>query len=331
MKAALIEQVPTRALRVDEVAPPRVPAGWLEVAVEACGICGTDLHILAGESYRPELPFVLGHEPVGIVENVQGDDASALLGKRVAPTIFVGCGECRACRAGDERLCERGPRITGVLELWGGFAERLVIAPSQAVVVPDGLGAVEAAALVDAGATAHNAARVAARHQPQGCVVLGAGPVGFLTAALMRRSGSDVLVVEPNAGRREAMRSLGFAVAASFAEVHGPVDAVIDCAGSKQALPAAVDLLGPHGLFLVVGYTTVPDVDLAEVSHRELTVRGIRSGRREDLAGVLELVERGELELPPISRWPLEDINDAFAELRAGRVRGKAVITFPRS
>src|SRR4051812_17963206 len=100
--------------------PEPVPADdEIVLEVEACGICGTDLHILAGSSYAPELPFVLGHEPVGRVV-LTGDAARDWLGARVAITLFTGCGTCVLCLDGDERLCESLVSITGVLRRAGG-------------------------------------------------------------------------------------------------------------------------------------------------------------------------------------------------------------------
>lgn len=327
MRAAVVRALPARELSLEDLDAPRGAHGWLEVAVEACGICGTDLHILAGESYRPELPFVLGHEPCGVVVGVYGDgDASDLLGRRVVASIFVGCGACPPCLAGNERLCERGARITGVAGLWGGFAERLALAPTQPVAVPAGLGATEAAALVDAGATAYNAARVAAAHGAGRILVLGGGPVGFLTASILRSFGRDCVVVEPNGLRSGLLAARGHSTLASLDGCAAEIDIVIDCAGAPQNLPRSLGLLRAHGLFLAVGYTRVPDVDLAAVSRGELTIRGIRSGRRDDLAQVLELAAKGVIDVPPVTVWPLARVNEALDELWQGRVAGKAVV-----
>lgn len=328
MRAAVLRALPARELSVEAVEAPRGPDGWLEVAVEACGICGTDLHILAGESYRPELPFVLGHEPCGMVVRAYGDGgAGELLGKRVVASIFVGCGACAQCLIGNERLCERGARITGVAGLWGGFAERLALAPAQAVEVPGGLAPAEAAALVDAGATAHNAARVAHAHGEGRTLVLGGGPVGFLTASILRSLGRECAVVEPSGPRRELLAARGHATLASLDRQAVDADIVIDCAAAAQNLPRSLERLRPRGLFLAVGYTRVPDLDMAVVSRKELTIRGIRSGRREDLVQVLQLAVKGVIDTPPVTVWPLERVNEALEQLRQQRVAGKAVIT----
>src|SRR5580698_4102238 len=115
MKAAVLRELPADRLHIADVPEPERPPGSVEVAVSACGLCGTDLHIMGGTSYRPELPFVLGHEPVGTVVSVSPDADPALVGRRVAAAIFVGCGRCAACRAGAGRRAGKGRRSTGGL------------------------------------------------------------------------------------------------------------------------------------------------------------------------------------------------------------------------
>ena len=329
MKAAVLRELPSGRLQVCDVPEPALQAGSVIVEVSACGICGTDLHIMGGTSYRPELPFVLGHEPVGTIVGVSPDVDQLLLGRRIAAAIFVGCGHCPPCRAGDERLCVHGARVTGVLGLWGGFAERLVLGADQVVDVPADLPDVVAASLVDAGPTAHNAARtVLAGDRPpsSSMVVAGAGPVGVVLAGLLMTEGVAPVLVEPNPLRRRAAGELGLHTVASLEETEPAVDVVIDCAGVPDAIVPMLNRVAVHGLYVSVGYAAVPELDLAVVARRELTIRGIRSGTRADLARVLQLAADGALRLPPCQVWTLDGINDALEDLRAGRLAGKAVI-----
>ena len=180
MIAAVLNELPATTLELTDLATPGPSPGGVLVAVSACGVCGTDLHVMAGESYRPTLPFVLGHEFAGTVTAVAGPGESDLLGRRVVPTLFVGCGACPPCHAGDERLCEAGAQIVGVLGYYGGFAGYVALGADQLVelpaTVPDEVGA----SLVDSGATAHNAVRSALAASPYGQarhLVLGGGPL----------------------------------------------------------------------------------------------------------------------------------------------------------
>jgi 2-desacetyl-2-hydroxyethyl bacteriochlorophyllide A dehydrogenase len=323
VRAAVIVSLPAETFEQIELPEPLPADDELVLEVEACGICGTDLHILRGSSYAPDLPFVLGHEPVGRVV-AAGDEAPGWLGRRVAITLFTGCGTCALCRAGDERLCESLVSITGVLARQGGFAERMVVRAAQAVSVPEGLDPAAAASLVDAGATAANAVR---RMPGEGafCVVLGGGPVGFLVAEMLRADGRECVVVEPQEARREALRSLGHAVAPDTRGVPRP-DVVFDCAGAPETAAWAVEELRPRGTLVVVGYGVVPAFDSAPIARKELSIAGVRSGARSDLEHALLLAAGGKIRLPEISRFPLSCINAAFDALRSGTIAGKAVI-----
>jgi 2-desacetyl-2-hydroxyethyl bacteriochlorophyllide A dehydrogenase len=322
VRAAAIVSLPAETFEQIELPEPVAGRDEVVLEVEACGICGTDLHILAGTSYVPELPFVLGHEPVGRVIDASGESRT-WLGTRVAITLFTGCGRCALCQAGDERLCDDLVSITGVLARAGGFAERMVVRAAQVVSVPGELDAAAAASLVDAGATAANAVR----RMPDAalCVVLGGGPVGFLVAEMLRAQDRGCIVVEPQNGRRLALRSLGHAVEPAPERVPRP-DVVVDCAGAPDATAWALGALRPRGTLVVVGYGVLPAFDSAPIARKELSIAGIRSGDRGDLEQALLLAASGRIRLPAISRFPLSSIDEAFQALRSGAIPGKAVI-----
>jgi 2-desacetyl-2-hydroxyethyl bacteriochlorophyllide A dehydrogenase len=327
--AAVLKELPAKALELTELPEPEPRADEVVVRVNACGICGTDLHLMAGESYRPSLPFVLGHEFAGTVTSAGGPAGAGRLGRRVVPTLFVGCGSCAPCKAGDERLCEVGAQIVGVLGYFGGFAGYVSIRAEQLVELPPAMPDEVAASLVDSGATAHNAVRSALTASPYGNarhLVLGGGPVGWLAAGLLESAGEPVVVVEADQTRRAMLAQRGIVAVGSLSELEGLFTTVLDCAAAPELVVPALELLRPHGLYLAVGYSKVPEVDLAIVSRRELDIRGTRSGRRADLESVIALVASGKLAPPPVTTWPLANINEALAALRRGAVAGKAVI-----
>jgi 2-desacetyl-2-hydroxyethyl bacteriochlorophyllide A dehydrogenase len=316
--------------RPNEIAIQTVPVPKLDpedvlIKVHACGICGTDLHILAGESYRPETPFVLGHEPVGVVVGA-GEGARDWVGRRVTMTLFTGDGSCPMCASGDERLCPDLVSITGVLAAWGGYAEYVRVHARQLVEVPPTLSPAEAASLVDCGATAANSVRVALTHQPRRVLVLGAGPIGYLCAELLRVEGVAVQVVQPSPLRREALERIGHDVIESIRDAALPVDVVIDCAGTAGVVAPGVQALRPRGMYLLAGYARVPEMDFAVVARKEVEIRGIRSGRRDDLEAIIGLASSRQIRLPEIVEWRLSEANTALAALRGKQVPGKAVI-----
>jgi 2-desacetyl-2-hydroxyethyl bacteriochlorophyllide A dehydrogenase len=326
MQAAIARAIPTQRLEVTSVDAPTIDAeDDVVIRVEACGICGTDLHILAGESYRPETPFVLGHEAVGVVV-AAGDGAREWLGKRVTMTNFTGDGTCRMCMRGDERLCPDLVSITGVMGVWGGYADFVRVHARQLIDVPHALSPAEAASLVDCGATAANSVRVALARAPARVVVLGAGPIGYMCAELLRVASVAVQVVQPSPLRREALQRIGHDVVEAIEDATLPVDVVIDCAGTPGVVAPGVRALGPRGAYLLAGYARVPEMDLAVVARKEAEIIGIRSGSRLDLQSIIALAASREIRLPEIAEWRLSEANEALAALRARQVPGKAVI-----
>jgi 2-desacetyl-2-hydroxyethyl bacteriochlorophyllide A dehydrogenase len=325
LRAAVIDQLPVRRLRLADVPDPRRrDDNEVVIHVEGCGICGTDLHILDGTSYRPDLPFVLGHEPVGVVE-----DASEVfehwVGCRVTATLFEGCGHCQYCQFQDERLCQDLRSIVGVQGRWGAFAERVVIPAAQLAELPEGLPSPAAATLVDAGTTAMNSVEVALSLEPAEIIVVGGGAVGFLVAEILSALERSASLVESQPRRRQHLRDFGYDVAASLEELAAAPDCIIECTGSAQVPPWALRQLRPRGHLILAGYARV-DLDLSDAARKELRIRGVRSGSRRHLLRVLQMAAAGEIRLPEPTLWPLESINDAFEALRDGAVVGKAVI-----
>lgn len=326
MHAAVLTGIPAAGLEAAVVPRPAAEADDdVVLRVEACGVCGTDLHILGGESYRPRTPFILGHEPVGVVVDA-GAAARDWLGQRATMTLFTGDGTCPLCRAGDERLCPDVVSSTGVFGADGAYADYVRVHARQLIEVPGSLTGPQAASLVDSGATAANSVRVALTRRPEEVLILGAGPIGFLAAEMLAAHGIERRVIEPGRLRREALAALGHEVAASFDEVPGQFDVVIDCTGAPAAVTGGVERTAPHGQYLLAGYSKVPDFDFALVSRKEAEIRGIRSGRREDLRELIALAASRRVRLPELSRWPLSRVNDALAALRDGQVAGKAII-----
>jgi 2-desacetyl-2-hydroxyethyl bacteriochlorophyllide A dehydrogenase len=326
MTAAVLRQLPATELAVQQVERPRLLRDDdVILAVGACGICGTDPHIMSGHSYRPELPFVLGHEPVGRVVEA-GAAAQEWLGKRAVITLFTGCGHCDACAQGDERLCLNVVSDTGVFGVWGGYADYLLVHAAQLVAVPDTLSDPQAAALVDAGATAANAVRVALNRQPQRALIIGAGPIGLIAAEMLADQGVELQLVQRSKPRRDAATALGHQTLGSIDQADGHFEVVIDCTGFPDSFNPAIEKLSPRGELIQAGYAIVPQADFAELSHKEGVVRGIRSGSRKDLEQVIALTAAKRIRLPEITSWPLESINDALAALNAKQVPGKAVV-----
>lgn len=329
MNAAVLRHIPDQRFVIEQVpiCTPSQP-GHVLLEVHACGICGTDLHIMAGTSYQPALPFVLGHEAVGRVVAAHPTDHH-WVDRLVAVSPFRGCGRCRHCQNGDVRLCQDRQEVTGVLGAWGGFANYQLVESAQLVPLPDGLSTTIAASLVDCGPTALNAVQQVQAAKPESVVVIGSGAIGRLVVELLSPTVDRLAVVEPLAVRREALAAQlrrSVQLVADADEVTGDFDAVVECSGTAESLCWAISRLSPRGLLVLAGYARTKDFDFADVARKELTIRGVRSGSVEHLRAVLDLAADGSLHPVKPTLWPLTEINSALQALLSDQPPAKAVI-----
>ncbi|MER5787510.1 NAD(P)-dependent alcohol dehydrogenase [Streptomyces sp. NPDC001980] len=330
--------------------PRPVPTGEeVLVRVEAAGLCRSDLHVVdaapGGLPYR--IPFTLGHEVAGRVLERGPRAVGPAVGERVVVYGPWGCGRCANCSAGAENYCDRRPDLdreltgTGVgLGRDGGMADTVLV-PSGRLLVPVGdLDAVQAAPLTDAGLTAYHAVTAVGRSlggDANAVVVLGVGGLGHLAVQILRATTTaQVLAVDV----REEALALAHACGAHFATLPRPdtaqvlrartsgtgAVAVLDFVGSRSSLELAVAVLRAGGELVAVGS-----------GGGELTVRkpgalppGTRIslpfwGTVPELERVVALAREGALRVE-VERYTLSSALEAFDRLRAGAVRGRAVV-----
>jgi (R,R)-butanediol dehydrogenase / meso-butanediol dehydrogenase / diacetyl reductase len=299
---------------------PAAAPGPGEVVVEPVyvGLCGTDLHIVAGRHPRARLPLVLGHEIVGVAAAGQWADQAVV----VDPTIS--CGSCPACRSGDGHVC-LSLRLVGI-DRPGGLAGRLCVAEAKLHPVPAGMP-LTTAALAEPLAVAVHAAARAGPYLGARVVIFGAGPIGLLTGLVTRAAGArTVLVVEPRRSRREAAGRLGFETAAEAEAVPGILgghlaDVAFDAAGVPAVAQHATHLVRPKGAVVVEGLHGEPaPVDLAALTFAELTLLGSRVYRPADLELALGLLAAGSLDVTSLVSEvvDLADVPEALGRLERG-------------
>ena len=286
------------------------------VRVLACGVCHSDLHV-AENYFGSPLPLVLGHEIVGEDEQ---------LGNVLVYTPW-GCGECRFCAKSEEMICPDG-REAGLFQD-GGYAD-YVLVPSRRFLYPIGdLDPVEAAPLGCGGLTPYRAVKHARPWLGQGsrALVLGAGGLGQFGIQYLRLlTDAAVHVGDPSAQKRERALELGAEEAGVPEDLEGPYDAVLDFVGSDDSLAQAARLVGRQGVAIVIGLFggRVP-FGLGAVPHEAHFLTSIW-GSRDELAELIELAHRERFEYT-IDAMPLERAQEAHDLVRAGRARGRIVLT----
>lgn len=308
---------PGRPLRAAELPEPEPAAGQVLLSVRACGVCRTDLHVADGELPDAKLPLILGHQIVG--EDVE-------TGERLGvPWLGWTCGECRYCRSGRENLCDRG-RFTGY-QLDGGYAEYAVADRRYCFPIPAGYADAEAAPLLCAGLIGYRSLRLAGEAERLG--LYGFGASAHIVAQVARFQGRRVFAFT-RAGD-EAAQTLARELGAEWAgDALGPppeeLDAAIVFAPVGELVPAALRALAKGGTVVCAGIhmSDIPSLPY-ELLWGERVVRSVANLTRQDGEEFLALAPKVPVRTE-VETYPLERANDALARLRAGDVRGAAVL-----
>ena len=316
-------------LSLAERPSPRPRVGEVVVEVAALGICGSDLLIWSGGLERVRPPVTLGHEFSGVVTDAN-DCEGVAEGDRVAVEPLLSCGECAPCRSGNYNVCVRLGLIGIDVD---GAAARYVAVPAHRLhKVPDKLPLREAA-LAEPSAVALHMVRRSGVTSADTVLVLGGGPIGALVACICRAEGVQHLVVsEPNASRRELLDSLGFA---TFNPETQPLQQLIDAlpgdgfdvsfelTGVGPALTTAVEATRVQGTILLGGLPHAPlPLAVARAVMKELTLRGSRVYRSDEMRVALQLLAKGDI---PAGRLVTREvsiadgISEAFEVLRDSR------------
>ena len=325
MKAMELAQRGAPLTLVDRDLPaPR--AGQLLVKVRACGVCRTDLHLVAGELAPVPLPIVPGHEVVGVVERIGDGLAGFAVGDRVGvPWLGYSCGACRFCRAGRENLCVEA-RFTGY-HRDGGYAEYMVADARYAFPLPDCYGDVEAAPLLCAGLIGYRSYRMAGDVQRLG--LYGFGAAAHLIAQVAVQEGREVYAFTrpgDEAAQRFALSLGAVWSGASIAPPPRPLDAAIIFAPAGPLVPEALSHVSPGGVVVCAG---IHMSDIPSFPYRllweERSIRSVANLTRQDATEFLAMAGRLPL-ATHTTEYALADANRALDDLQSGRVQGAAVL-----
>ncbi|MGW3650615.1 zinc-dependent alcohol dehydrogenase family protein [Streptomyces sp. NPDC000878] len=329
MKAAVIESVGKAV--VMEVPDPTPGPRDVVVEVAACGLCGTDLHILQGE-FAPTLPIVPGHEFAGEVVGVGTQVTELSLGDRVAVDPSLYCHECRYCRTGHNNLCERWAAI-GVTTA-GGAAQYAVAPVANCVRLPEHIRTQDAA-LVEPLSCAVRGYDVLQTRLGAHVLIYGSGTMGLMMLELAKRTGAaSVDVVDINAQRLSTAQLLGVSGSATNAdELDRPQgwDVVVDATGNAAAIQDGLDRVAKAGTFLQFGvadYATRVTIDPYRIYNQEITITGSMAVLHS-FERAAELFAAGVLnpEIFISDRLPLESYPQALEQFASGV--GRKIVVIP--
>ena len=336
MKAAVVSSF-DRHLTIDERVVPEPAAGEVLVRIEASGLCHTDIHAAHGDwPVKPHLPFVPGHEGVGIIEKLGEGVTTRRVGERVAiPWLGYACGECQYCIDGRETLCEA--QHNSGYSVDGAFAEYAVAAARFVVPVPAGVSAFDAAPLTCAGVTTYKALKVAKIAPTERVAVFGIGGLGHLAVQYARIMGGTVIAVDVEKEKLALARELGAEHTVNAAEVDpveaiqalGGADVAVVLAASAKVFEQAFASLRRGGRLICVA---LPAEGTMSIPIFETVVKGIQVigsivGTRQDLHAVFELHAQGRTRVVAEGR-KLDDVNQAMDDVLSGAALARLVFEF---
>ena len=315
-----------RPLVAAELPAPRPGPRQVLIAVRACAVCRTDLHVVDGELADPKLPLVLGHEIIGtVVEKGEGADRFAVGDRVGVPWLGWTCGICDYCRRGQENLCDRA-RFTGY-QIDGGYAELTVADERYCFAIDRRYGDVEAAPLMCAGLIGYRTLRMAGDARCLG--IYGFGAAAHIVAQVARHQGRRLFAfTRPgDAAAQDFARSLGAEWAGdSTAPPPEPLDAALIFAPVGPLVPAALAATRKGGT-VVCGGIHMSDIPAFpyRILWEERVLRSVANLTRRDAEEFLALAPEAGVRTETVI-YPLDRANAALADLRGGALQGAAIL-----
>lgn len=337
MQAAVVEKFGA-PLVLQEWDIPTPGPGQILVKTEACGVCHTDLHAANGDwAGRPVLPFIPGHEGIGIVVAVGAGVTSVKEGERVGvPWLYTACGHCEYCLTAWETVCAKAE--FGGYTKNGGFAEYILADPNYVAHIPAGLAAAEAAPIICAGITTYKGIKETEVRPGEWIAISGIGGLGHLAIQYAKAMGLQVCAIDIDDSKLAHAKRLGADVLIN-AKVGNPVadmkratdggaHGVLITAPSLPAFTQGVGMTRKRGTCVLVGLPPGEfPTPLFDVVANCITIRGSFVGTRWDMAESLAFAADGKVKAD-IELQPLSAINDIFARLAHGDVASRVVLDF---
>ena len=329
-------------LKVETVPEPKITApNEVIVRIGAAGLCRTDLHIIEGvwkdiqDPDRTLLPYILGHENAGWVEEVGSGVTSVKPGDAVICHPLRTCGVCHGCRSGEDMYCENST-FPG-LNADGGFADYLLTNERALIKLSENVVPVDVAPLADAGITAYRVAKRAAKLLNPGsyCVVLGVGGLGHVALQTLHAlCGTRTIAIDLSEPARKLAQDLGAHyvldggpnVVEEVKEItKGGAHAVIDFVGELGAEQLCWQMLRQGGTHFIVGYGGKIEVPTVHMIISEIAIAGSLVGNYMELVELMELNAEGRVKLHG-QQYSLDNINVAINDFKNRNIVGRGVI-----
>jgi len=308
-----------------EVSIPVIGSEEALVQVEACGFCGSDMNIMAGTHPRAKPPLTVGHELSGRIVKIGRSNAGLEIGDHVTVYPLISCGVCHACMHGSPHVC-RKLQLFG-FDVDGGMAEFVKLPITSLVKLPKNMPAKVGALIEPLAVAVHGVSR--ANLKTAGiAVVLGAGPIGLLTALVAQARGvPHVIISEVLPSRLKLAESLGLHAVKAGAELRAQVmkmssengaDVLFECAGHPSSAREMTALVRSRGVIVNLGVFKKPvEVDMQAVNFKEIEILGSRVYDRKDFQDAIDIAMKLPLDRIVSHAFTLKEVALAFEQFRS--------------
>ena len=311
--------------------PGKLAAHEVEIAITHCGICYSDLHLIANDWGISQYPFIPGHEIVGTVAALGGEVRSLEVGQRVGlGWQSNSCGQCEWCMRGQENLC---PNSEGTcVHRHGGYADRVRANARFVIPIPDALSSEHAAPLLGGGITVYNPMRMHGVNPSSRVGIVGIGGLGHLALQFARVFGAHVTAFSTTLAKEVEARSLGAhhfvnsRESKAMKEVAGSLDFILTTVNADQDWGTLLQALRPNGALWFVGIPPSPvSVSAFPLVSVQRAIGGSPFGSPSRLREMLNVAARHGVKAIT-ERFPMEKANEAIEKVKKGKVRYRAVL-----
>lgn len=340
---------PNEPLVVSEFETPKPHGTQVLVKVKSVGVCHSDLHLWEGgydlgdgqfmkvTDRGVKYPVTPGHEIVGTVEDI-GDGVSGISkGDDVLIFPWIGCGECPACKVGNENLCD-APRSMGVFQD-GGYSDYALIPDSKYLAKLDGVDPDAATSLACSGLTAYTAIKKANQNSPEFIVIVGAGGLGLMGVQIASAiTDAKIICVDLDDKKLETAKGMGAHYTVNSKDPETPqkimaicndkgADSVVDFVNAPPTAKLDFAILRKRGNLVLVGlFGGSIELSLVTIPLKSITIQGAYTGNYADMVELLDLARKGTINPVISKRYSLDEANTALEDLKARKIIGRAVI-----
>jgi propanol-preferring alcohol dehydrogenase len=340
---------PNEPLSVSEFDTPKPEGDQVLLKVNSVGVCHSDLHLWEGgydlgdgkfmkvTDRGVKYPVTPGHEIVGTVEDIGSDVSGIMRGDQVLVFPWIGCGECPACKVGNENLCDT-PKSMGVFQD-GGYSDYTLIPNFKYLAKLDGVDPDAATSLACSGLTAYTAIKKANVNSPEFIVIVGAGGLGLMGVQIAKAiTDAKIICVDLDDKKLNTAKEMGadFVINSKDPQTAEKImsicndkgaDSVVDFVNNPPTAKLDFTILRKRGNLVLVGlFGGSFELSLVTIPLKSITIQGAYTGNYTDMVELLALARKGILNPIISKRYTLNEANTALEDLKARKIIGRAVI-----